>query len=315
MTGVSEFTTLPGSMIYEPPTLTRPVNHRIVQQLAESIKERGLMHPITVTPKKRTERGVLKDRYEIVAGVHRFKAMFQILNYKEIPVQIVEMDAEGTELLTIDENLMRAELTVAQAALLTKRRKKIYEDRNPETKLKTYKGNQHSGGRNNCDNLNNPNRPQRFTKDTAEKTNKSERSVQESAELGEKICDEAFTELMGTALDSRRYLKRLKDIPKEDQVQRVKYDLMHLNEVPEANKGRKPKQIKPEAATPDNVVPIVLGPAPVPAPVQSVSSLSEEEQIEAVLEAFLFFSETAQHKFLNRIGATIAHPMLNQLRA
>jgi ParB-like chromosome segregation protein Spo0J len=51
-----------------------------------------------VLPKQRYVRSQLVDAYEIVAGVHRFRAMFQILNWEVIPVQIIHAGSLEAEL-------------------------------------------------------------------------------------------------------------------------------------------------------------------------------------------------------------------------
>jgi len=115
--------TLPAQMIFEPLQLSRAVDKGRVQKLAESIREVGLLNPIIVTPKQRTVRGHLTDAYEILAGVHRYRAMFQVLNMREVPAQVWTGDRLHAELITIDQNLMRAELSAADRA------KKLYANK------------------------------------------------------------------------------------------------------------------------------------------------------------------------------------------
>lgn len=94
----------------------------------------------------------------------------------------------------IDENLCRAELSPAERASQTARRKAIYEELHPETRLGE---NQHSRVRQ----LGEPS-ADRFTLETASAIGKSERSVQRDAERGEKVCDEALRLIRGAITPS-----------------------------------------------------------------------------------------------------------------
>ena len=62
------YQTLPLTMIDESPTNPRRTfDPEKLAELAQSIREHGLLQPITVRP--------LADRYEIVAGARRFRAL------------------------------------------------------------------------------------------------------------------------------------------------------------------------------------------------------------------------------------------------
>jgi hypothetical protein len=58
-------------------------SERKLEELAQSIKENGLLEPIVVTP-----RG---DRFMIVAGERRFRAC-GIAEFKKVPVRVIEAD-------------------------------------------------------------------------------------------------------------------------------------------------------------------------------------------------------------------------------
>jgi hypothetical protein len=80
----------------------REINHAAVKRLADSIKEVGLRHPITVR-----ERG---GKYVLVAGAHRVEA-HKLLGRDFVPACIVKMSVDEARLWEIAENLHRAELT------------------------------------------------------------------------------------------------------------------------------------------------------------------------------------------------------------
>jgi ParB family chromosome partitioning protein len=70
----------------------------------------------------------------LVAGLHRLEAARK-LNWKEIRCSVFDdMDADRAELVEIDENLIRANLTPAEEAAHMGRRKQLYERLHPETK-------------------------------------------------------------------------------------------------------------------------------------------------------------------------------------
>ncbi|MCC6887105.1 MAG: ParB/RepB/Spo0J family partition protein [Hyphomicrobiales bacterium] len=81
-----------------------------IEELAASIKERGIIQPIVV----RTIKG-MPDRFEIVAGERRWRAA-QRAGLHEVPVVVVEVsDAEALELAII-ENVQRADLNALEEA-------------------------------------------------------------------------------------------------------------------------------------------------------------------------------------------------------
>lgn len=74
------------------------------QQLAESIREHGLLHPIDV-------RWVeADDIYEIISGERRFTAVSQILGWTEVPVRIIDVPSEQIVWLQLHENIHRKDL-------------------------------------------------------------------------------------------------------------------------------------------------------------------------------------------------------------
>lgn len=78
-----------------------------VKELAASIQQHGLLHPIIVRP--------VKDGFEIVAGNRRFQAC-RILQWKYIPVKVKELsdrDAFGIQLI---ENIQRKTMNPIEEA-------------------------------------------------------------------------------------------------------------------------------------------------------------------------------------------------------
>ncbi len=72
-------------------------------QLAASIKENGLLQPITV---RKTD----KKQYQIIAGERRFRAC-QLLQMEKIPAIVMEMDDVRSAQLALIENIQREDLS------------------------------------------------------------------------------------------------------------------------------------------------------------------------------------------------------------
>jgi len=77
-----------------------------IQSLAESIRDDGLLHPLTVRP--------YGDQYEIVAGRRRYEAC-KLIGMKLIPCNVAEeMDDRRAVLTSLKENMRRGDLTAAE---------------------------------------------------------------------------------------------------------------------------------------------------------------------------------------------------------
>jgi ParB family chromosome partitioning protein len=172
-----------------------------VKQLADSILEVGLLQPIGVT-----------REHELVYGRHRMEA-YRLLGHSEIPAMIVELDDMKSEIATIDENILRVNLTEAQYGKALKRRKELYEALHPETK-RGATGRRGSGKGetvSRSDSLS-------FTDDTAAKTGTSRRTVERSVALAEKLDDQAVDTLgEHPVANSKTELQKLAELPPSEQ--------------------------------------------------------------------------------------------------
>jgi len=86
----------PDSVIANPFQPRRTFFEDSIAELAESIKEHGLLQPIVVTKKA--------DKYEIIAGERRFRAC-QLLKLKEIDAIIREVSEQKKLELALIENI------------------------------------------------------------------------------------------------------------------------------------------------------------------------------------------------------------------
>lgn len=109
-----EFAYLPVDKIqpgkYQP---RQQIDIRELKDLAQSIKEKGIIQPIVV-------REIREGQYEIIAGGRRFEAV-KSLGIKEIPTIIKELDDKDTLTWAIVENLQRVDLNPIEEAEAFKR--------------------------------------------------------------------------------------------------------------------------------------------------------------------------------------------------
>lgn len=80
-----------------------------MEQLANSIKEHGLIQPIIVTP-------VDGDRYRIIAGERRWRAC-RMAGLEEVPVLVREYSPQEISEVSLIENLQREDLNPIEEAL------------------------------------------------------------------------------------------------------------------------------------------------------------------------------------------------------
>jgi N6-adenosine-specific RNA methylase IME4/ParB-like chromosome segregation protein Spo0J len=175
-----------------------------VVALQTSFSELGHRTPVSVTRRPDGERFLLS------AGLHRLEAA-RSLGWADILAFVEEGDDLDAELWEIDENLCRAELTPADRALFTFRRKEIHLIRHPET---GQGGDRRSNGK--VCHLNDT--PKGFVAVTAEATGKSERAIRLDAERGEKISERALRQIRGTRHDTGVTLDRLKGLTEQQQL-------------------------------------------------------------------------------------------------
>jgi len=188
----------------------RPVSQDAIDAIAASIADVGLITPIRV---RKNDAG-----WELIAGAHRVAASRQ-LGLVYISAIIATDDDLHAELAMIDENLCRAELSPADRAKQTARRKAIYLELHPETAEHVAGGVAKNSAAENFA------AAPSFAAATAAVTGADERTIRLHAERGEKVIDEVVNLIRGTKLDTGTYLDRLKRLPPNDQVAAAKRDL------------------------------------------------------------------------------------------
>ncbi len=79
-----------------------------IDELAQSIKNNGLIQPIVVRP--------ILNGYSLIAGERRLRAFIK-LNYEEIPAYIIEVSENQAENFALIENIQRMDLSPIEEAL------------------------------------------------------------------------------------------------------------------------------------------------------------------------------------------------------
>jgi ParB family chromosome partitioning protein len=89
-------------------------------ELADSIREQGVLQPLIVRPGKPTADGSARAPYEIVAGERRWRAA-KIVGLETVPVVVRELDDQSALAIALIENLQREDLNpIDQAQSLSR---------------------------------------------------------------------------------------------------------------------------------------------------------------------------------------------------
>ena len=160
----------------------REIDPVTVSELAESIKMIGLINPITVDKNK-----------HLIAGLHRFEA-YRLLGLTAIEVVVIDCDSLRTELVEIDENLIRNNLDPISIGELALRRDEILEAMG----LRANQSNKGRTGKYAVTGADSA--PVKTTAEIAKKAGLSERSLQENKQLARDLVPEAKTTVREKAI-------------------------------------------------------------------------------------------------------------------
>ena len=192
----------------------RKVDTEAASRLADSIAHIGLQSPILLRP----DRGD-PGAYVLVAGAHRLEAV-RSLGWTAVDALIVDATHDELDLIEIDENLVRAELTPLDRARFLDRRKQIYmrigggAARGGDRKSAAWAGTAAA----------NDARRVSWADDAAERIGLSKRSVQRAVAIGEGLSPILAEALAGTPIAHREAdLFRLAQMPKPEQ-----HETLHL---------------------------------------------------------------------------------------
>ena len=178
-----------------------------VRKLADSISEIGLINPITV------------DRdYHLIAGLHRLEAM-KLLKWTEITCIVLDLDGMQAQLVEIDENFVRCNLSAIEHGDLLLRRKEIYEALHPETK--------HGGDHMHTKEVEKSKTSKcrfafakPFAEDTAEKLGIGRRTVERQVQMAKNLTEEAKKLIRDTDTKiTKKCALKLSTLPQEQQLE------------------------------------------------------------------------------------------------
>lgn len=101
-----------------------------LDELADSIKQVGLLEPIIVRP--------IGDQYEVVVGERRYRAAHQA-GLEEVPVIIRDLGDEEVMELNLIENIQREDLTVVEKAQVCKQLREKFPSEYPNWEAIAHK--------------------------------------------------------------------------------------------------------------------------------------------------------------------------------
>ena len=172
---------------------SRQIDRRHVGELAASIRDNGLLHPV-----------IVDDNHVVLAGHHRVAA-HELIGLDEIPATVISLGEIKKQLATIDENLMRLNLTSLQRGQAIAKRKELYEALHPGTKQgpAQARGSNKKQGKATGSDVS-ADSALTFVDDTASKTGRSKRSVQVDAQIGSSLTPDEVSELQGTPAENNQ---------------------------------------------------------------------------------------------------------------
>ncbi len=193
-----QFKSIPLTDIAIPERL-RATDEGHAQAIAASIREHGLINPITLRHTPAAKAG----KYHLVAGAHRHRAM-AILKEPEILAVIVVADQPTALLLEIEENLFRNDLTKLDRAVYVSAFREIWEAEHGEIKA----------GRPNWVNLHQLDTQPGFSAWCAERLGLSADAIKRSYRIAKNIPADLKSALYGTpAEDNQSVLLRFANLP------------------------------------------------------------------------------------------------------
>lgn len=194
----------------------RDIDEDWVVALAEAIRQAGRLTQPPITR-------FIGDKMHLIVGGHRLAAA-KLAGLEEI--QVIAHDAslsdDEAELMEVDENLIRYELTPYDRAAFLAKRKAIYERLHPETRGGVAGGKARQGSANVIFT---------FADATAEKVGLSKRTIQRAVTMFERLTPETRRRLRGTwILQKEGELNALSKLGPDDQSAAL--DLMLRKEEP-----------------------------------------------------------------------------------
>lgn len=194
-----------------------------VRALSASIREHGLLHLPSVRFVDGVEfQGEVCDQVvQLITGRHRLLAL-EANGETDVECQVYDVNDVDAELMEIDENLARAELSPAEEAAHVHRRSVLWEKKYGKPQAIGGRASAKAQGRNlkvtNAESAFVTSEPptESFTRATAEATGKSMRTVQAAA-LRAKELGAAIQRIAGTSLDKTAEMDALIKLPETER--------------------------------------------------------------------------------------------------
>lgn len=176
-----------------------------VRELADSIRELGLLNPVTVD----------KENY-LIAGLHRLEAV-KLLEWPEVECTVSSLEGLQAELAEIDENFVRNDLSTIEYGEMLLRRKEMYETLHPETKV----GMAQAAGMNKAigNNVREPGSltSKSFICDTAEKLGVTPRTIAKKIQVAKNLTPETKKVVKESEVGFKNALKLSRLEPEQQQ--------------------------------------------------------------------------------------------------
>lgn len=173
------------------PERLREVDQDYALAMRTSIEAHELLNPITVRRTPNAKKGT--KPYTLVAGAHRLTAV-QMLDWKEIPAIVVEVDALEATLIEIEENVFRNELSKLDRAFSIQSYRNVWEKKNG----KIQKGNPNFTNSANIAQLISDEAGSGFSEIVADRLGMSKRSIENSYRIAKNIPADLREKLRGT---------------------------------------------------------------------------------------------------------------------
>lgn len=206
----------------------READREHIRELADSIRELGLLNPITV------------DRDNtLIAGLHRLEAA-KLLSWSEIECTVSSLEGLQAELAEIDENFVRNDLSTLEYGEMLLRRKEIYESLHPETK---------NGGDKKSEKIRSAkctsDSVKSFVQDTAEKLGVHPSTVKRQVQTAKNLTPET-KEIIKSADSKISKLSALKLSRLEPEQQQEAAALLAAKEIKSVDEYKAVKAVQPE---------------------------------------------------------------------
>ncbi len=199
-----------------------------VGELADSIREIGLLNPLTID----------RDNF-LIAGLHRLEAVKR-LGWTEVDCTVSSLEGLAAELAEIDENIVRSDMSTLEYGEILLRRKEIYETLHPETKRGMRNGQTSKSDKMSFLET------KSFAQDTAEKLGVVPRTVERQIQTAKNLTQEA-KEIIKNADKkiSKKEALKLSRLEPEDQKEAARLlttqQIRNMGEYAEKKKGEPEK--------------------------------------------------------------------------